>query len=186
MELRIAVKIEPFNGLISTSQLYRVLGQKDCFWFIFWRVAIYSKILFCSSFLKKRKGGLSVVGKGFTSLEAALGPQFCVKWPCGRMRSCGHGLGGAIIGSFRGVLSTIPAHDLGPTVIKEVLKRATVAPTVYLWMNIKGQIWARFGPRLWAESCGTSQCGCSYPLLCSSMELPNGLWVRPLQPSQSR
>lgn len=128
MELRIAVKIEPFNGLISTSQLYRVLGQKDCFWFIFWRVAIYSKILFCSSFLKKRKGGLSVVGKGFTSLEAALGPQFCVKWPCGRMRSCGHSLGGAIIGSFRGVLSTIPAHDLGPTVIKEVLKRATVAP----------------------------------------------------------
>ncbi|XP_012879983.1 PREDICTED: acetyl-CoA acetyltransferase, cytosolic [Dipodomys ordii] len=33
-----------------------------------------------------------------------------------------------VIGSFNGALSTVPAHDLGATVIKEVLKRAAVAP----------------------------------------------------------
>uniref|UniRef100_A0A8C6DIN4 Uncharacterized protein n=1 Tax=Moschus moschiferus TaxID=68415 RepID=A0A8C6DIN4_MOSMO len=33
-----------------------------------------------------------------------------------------------IIGSFNGALSTDPVHDLGSTVIREVLKRATVAP----------------------------------------------------------
>ncbi|XP_004639594.1 acetyl-CoA acetyltransferase, cytosolic [Octodon degus] len=32
------------------------------------------------------------------------------------------------IGSFNGALSTVPVHDLGSTVIKEVLKRATLAP----------------------------------------------------------
>lgn len=32
------------------------------------------------------------------------------------------------IGSFNGVLSTVPAHELGTAVIKEVLKRAAVAP----------------------------------------------------------
>ncbi|XP_048210343.1 acetyl-CoA acetyltransferase, cytosolic [Perognathus longimembris pacificus] len=32
------------------------------------------------------------------------------------------------IGSFNGALSTVPAHDLGATVIQEVLKRASVAP----------------------------------------------------------
>ncbi|XP_054577714.1 acetyl-CoA acetyltransferase, cytosolic isoform X2 [Eptesicus fuscus] len=32
------------------------------------------------------------------------------------------------IGSFNGALSTVPVHDLGSTVIKEVLKRAAVAP----------------------------------------------------------
>ncbi|KAM5327495.1 acetyl-CoA acetyltransferase, cytosolic [Glossophaga mutica] len=32
------------------------------------------------------------------------------------------------IGSFNGVLSTVPVHELGSTVIKEVLKRAAVAP----------------------------------------------------------
>ncbi|XP_058145629.1 acetyl-CoA acetyltransferase, cytosolic [Dasypus novemcinctus] len=32
------------------------------------------------------------------------------------------------IGSFNGALSTVPVHDLGSTVIKEVLKRANVAP----------------------------------------------------------
>ncbi|CAK6446476.1 unnamed protein product [Pipistrellus nathusii] len=32
------------------------------------------------------------------------------------------------IGSFNGALSTVPAHDLGSTVIKEALKRAAVAP----------------------------------------------------------
>ncbi|XP_006868546.1 PREDICTED: acetyl-CoA acetyltransferase, cytosolic [Chrysochloris asiatica] len=32
------------------------------------------------------------------------------------------------IGSFNGSLSTVPVHDLGATVIKEVLKRASVAP----------------------------------------------------------
>ncbi|XP_077910629.1 acetyl-CoA acetyltransferase, cytosolic isoform X2 [Halichoerus grypus] len=32
------------------------------------------------------------------------------------------------IGSFNGALATVPAHDLGATVIKEVLKRAAVAP----------------------------------------------------------
>ncbi|XP_015415506.1 PREDICTED: acetyl-CoA acetyltransferase, cytosolic [Myotis davidii] len=31
-------------------------------------------------------------------------------------------------GSFNGALSTVPVHDLGSTVIKEVLKRAAVAP----------------------------------------------------------
>ncbi|XP_066228991.1 acetyl-CoA acetyltransferase, cytosolic [Saccopteryx leptura] len=33
-----------------------------------------------------------------------------------------------IIGSFNGALSTVPVHDLGSAVIKEVLKRAAVAP----------------------------------------------------------
>lgn len=33
-----------------------------------------------------------------------------------------------IIGSFNGALSTVPVHDLGSTVIREVLKRAAVAP----------------------------------------------------------
>lgn len=33
-----------------------------------------------------------------------------------------------IIGSFSGALSTVPVHDLGSTVIREVLKRAAVAP----------------------------------------------------------
>ncbi|XP_042545676.1 acetyl-CoA acetyltransferase, cytosolic [Dipodomys spectabilis] len=33
-----------------------------------------------------------------------------------------------VIGSFNGAMSTVPAHDLGATVIKEVLKRAAVAP----------------------------------------------------------
>lgn len=33
--------------------------------------------------------------------------------------------------------------------------------------------------RLRAESCSTSQYGCRDPLLCSSLELPNDLWVRP-------
>ncbi|XP_003466383.2 acetyl-CoA acetyltransferase, cytosolic [Cavia porcellus] len=32
------------------------------------------------------------------------------------------------IGSFNGALSTVPVHDLGSAVIKEVLKRATLAP----------------------------------------------------------
>ncbi|XP_036914155.1 acetyl-CoA acetyltransferase, cytosolic [Sturnira hondurensis] len=32
------------------------------------------------------------------------------------------------IGSFNGALSTVPVHELGSTVIKEVLKRAAVAP----------------------------------------------------------
>lgn len=32
------------------------------------------------------------------------------------------------LGSFNGALSTVPVHDLGSTVIKEVLKRAAVAP----------------------------------------------------------
>uniref|UniRef100_I3M697 Acetyl-CoA acetyltransferase 2 n=3 Tax=Ictidomys tridecemlineatus TaxID=43179 RepID=I3M697_ICTTR len=33
-----------------------------------------------------------------------------------------------VIGSFNGALSTVPVQDLGSAVIKEVLKRATVAP----------------------------------------------------------
>lgn len=33
--------------------------------------------------------------------------------------------------------------------------------------------------RLWTESCSTSQCGCRDPLLCSSVDLPNDLWVWP-------
>ncbi|CAM9562368.1 unnamed protein product, partial [Rangifer tarandus platyrhynchus] len=33
-----------------------------------------------------------------------------------------------IMGSFNGALSTIPVRDLGSTVIREVLKRAAVAP----------------------------------------------------------
>ncbi|XP_033723823.1 acetyl-CoA acetyltransferase, cytosolic isoform X2 [Tursiops truncatus] len=33
-----------------------------------------------------------------------------------------------IIGSFNGALSTVPVYDLGSTVIREVLKRAAVAP----------------------------------------------------------
>ncbi|XP_008832088.1 acetyl-CoA acetyltransferase, cytosolic-like [Nannospalax galili] len=33
-----------------------------------------------------------------------------------------------VIGSFNGALSTVPVHDLGSTVIKEVLQRAKVAP----------------------------------------------------------
>ncbi|XP_037376576.1 acetyl-CoA acetyltransferase, cytosolic isoform X2 [Talpa occidentalis] len=33
-----------------------------------------------------------------------------------------------VIGSFNGSLSTVPAHDLGSAVIREVLKRAAVAP----------------------------------------------------------
>nr|XP_017200959.1 acetyl-CoA acetyltransferase, cytosolic isoform X2 [Oryctolagus cuniculus] len=33
-----------------------------------------------------------------------------------------------IIGSFNGALSTVPVHDLGATVIREVLRRAAVAP----------------------------------------------------------
>lgn len=32
------------------------------------------------------------------------------------------------LGSFNGALSTVPVHDLGSAVIKEVLKRAAVAP----------------------------------------------------------
>ncbi|XP_054991151.1 acetyl-CoA acetyltransferase, cytosolic-like [Sorex araneus] len=32
------------------------------------------------------------------------------------------------IGSFNGALAAVPAHELGATVIKEVLKRAAVAP----------------------------------------------------------
>lgn len=32
------------------------------------------------------------------------------------------------VGSFNGALSTIPAHDLGTTVIKEALRRATIPP----------------------------------------------------------
>ncbi|XP_038382407.1 acetyl-CoA acetyltransferase, cytosolic-like [Canis lupus familiaris] len=32
------------------------------------------------------------------------------------------------IGSFNGALATVPAHDLGSSVIKEVLRRAAVAP----------------------------------------------------------
>lgn len=34
----------------------------------------------------------------------------------------------SVIGSFNGALSTVPVHDLGTTVIKEVLQRAKVAP----------------------------------------------------------
>lgn len=34
----------------------------------------------------------------------------------------------SVLGSFNGALSTVPVHDLGSTVIKEVLKRAAVAP----------------------------------------------------------
>ena len=33
--------------------------------------------------------------------------------------------------------------------------------------------------RLWAEPCSTGQCGCRNPLLCSCVELPNDLRVRP-------
>uniref|UniRef100_G3T0U8 Acetyl-CoA acetyltransferase 2 n=1 Tax=Loxodonta africana TaxID=9785 RepID=G3T0U8_LOXAF len=33
-----------------------------------------------------------------------------------------------VLGSFNGSLSTVPVHELGATVIKEVLKRASVAP----------------------------------------------------------
>ncbi|XP_069343850.1 acetyl-CoA acetyltransferase, cytosolic [Eulemur rufifrons] len=33
-----------------------------------------------------------------------------------------------VVGSFNGALATVPVQDLGSTVIKEVLKRATVAP----------------------------------------------------------
>ncbi|XP_004674014.1 PREDICTED: acetyl-CoA acetyltransferase, cytosolic [Condylura cristata] len=33
-----------------------------------------------------------------------------------------------VIGSFNGALATVPAHDLGSTVIREALKRAAVAP----------------------------------------------------------
>ena len=32
------------------------------------------------------------------------------------------------LGSFNGALATVPAHDLGSSVIKEVLRRAAVAP----------------------------------------------------------
>lgn len=32
------------------------------------------------------------------------------------------------LGSFNGALSTVPVHDLGSAVIKEVLKRAAVSP----------------------------------------------------------
>lgn len=34
----------------------------------------------------------------------------------------------SVLGSFNGALSTVPVHDLGSTVIREVLKRASVAP----------------------------------------------------------
>lgn len=34
----------------------------------------------------------------------------------------------SLVGSFNGALSTVPVHDLGSAVIKEVLKRATLAP----------------------------------------------------------
>lgn len=34
----------------------------------------------------------------------------------------------SIVGSFNGSLSTVPVHELGTTVIKEVLQRAKVAP----------------------------------------------------------
>lgn len=34
----------------------------------------------------------------------------------------------SVLGSFNGALSTVPVHDLGSTVIREVLKRAAVAP----------------------------------------------------------
>lgn len=34
----------------------------------------------------------------------------------------------SVLGSFNGALSTVPVHDLGSAVIKEVLKRAAVAP----------------------------------------------------------
>lgn len=34
----------------------------------------------------------------------------------------------SVLGSFNGALSTVPVYDLGSAVIKEVLKRAAVAP----------------------------------------------------------
>lgn len=34
----------------------------------------------------------------------------------------------SVLGSFNGALATVPVHDLGSAVIKEVLKRAAVAP----------------------------------------------------------
>lgn len=34
----------------------------------------------------------------------------------------------SVLGSFNGALSTVPVHDLGSTVIREVLKRANVDP----------------------------------------------------------
>lgn len=34
----------------------------------------------------------------------------------------------SVLGSFNGALSTVPVHDLGSAVIKEVLKRAAVSP----------------------------------------------------------
>ena len=64
-----------------------------------------------------------------------------------------------IIGSFNGALCTVPAHDLGSTVIREVLKRAAVLPRRSrrsyldtLWQQAVGRtlfdrpVWGRESP----------------------------------------
>lgn len=56
-----------------------------------------------------------------------------MKWPCGRMSADSVAVvivsaARTAIGNFNGALSTVPVHDLGSAVIKEVLKRAAVSP----------------------------------------------------------
>ena len=97
-----------------------------------------------------------------------------------RQDECRLGPGGpvsaarTITGSFNGALSTVPVRDLGSTVIREVLKRATVAPeeaSEVIFGHVLAVGWGRtlFDRPVWVQESP----------ICSSVELPNYRRVRP-------
>ena len=61
-----------------------------------------------------------------------MGSEMCIRDSLGgpqcALGSDSFPLPHSIVGSFNGALSTVPVHEMGTTVIKEVLQRAKVAP----------------------------------------------------------